>query len=179
MPLFFIRKFLFWVFIGNSFVILKIQAQPLPNRYVSNVFTSWNETQNVTFSTGVPRPNPGGGFYEWITGYPLNVREYQTTAINLRMNIFTPVGDTLSKRPVIIIAFGGGFLSGSKDHWSIRLMAQELTKRGFVTAVIDYRLGMNIFNADLAMRAVYRGLQDGRSAVRFLKLMPQDQTCTE
>jgi hypothetical protein len=169
MPLVFIRKFLFWVIVGNSFVILKIQAQPLPNRYVSNVFTSWNETQNVTFSTGVPRPNPGGGFYEWITGYPLNVREYQTTAINLRMNIFTPVGDTLSKRPVIIIAFGGGFLSESKDHWSIRLLAQELTKRGFVTAVIDYRLGMNIFNADLAMRAVYRGLQDGRSAVRFFK----------
>lgn len=169
MPLLFIRKFLFWVCISYSFLILKIHAQPLPNRYVSNVFTSWNETQNVTFSTGVPRPNPGGGFYEWITGYPLNVREYQTTAINLRMNIFTPVGDTLSKRPVIIIAFGGGFLSGSKDHWSIRLLAQELCKRGFVTAVIDYRLGMNIFNADLAMRAVYRGLQDGRSAVRFFK----------
>ena len=93
------------------------------------VFTNWTETTDITFSTGVPRPNPGGGFYEWITGYPLNVREYQTTAVNLKMNIFTPTSDTLSKRPVIIIAFGGGFLSGSKDHWSIRLLAQNLAKR--------------------------------------------------
>lgn len=144
-------------------------GQSLPNRYVSPVFSNWTETTNITFSTGVPRPNPGGGFYEFITGYPLNVREYQTTPVNLKMNIFTPQGDTLSKRPVIIIAFGGGFLSGSKDHWSIRLLAQELAKRGFVTAVIDYRLGMNIFDSQLAMRAVYRGLQDGRSAVRFFK----------
>lgn len=146
-----------------------LNTQSLPDRYHSAVFSNWTETTNITFSTGVPRPNPGGGFYEWITGYPLNVREYQTTAINLKMNIFTPTGDTLSKRPVIIIAFGGGFLSGSKDHWSIRLLAQNLAKRGFVTAVIDYRLGMNIFDAQLAMRSVYRGLQDGRSAVRFFK----------
>ncbi|MBK6783826.1 MAG: alpha/beta hydrolase [Saprospiraceae bacterium] len=146
-----------------------LTSQPLPDRYHSMVFTNWTETTDITFSTGVPRPNPGGGFSEWITGDPLNVTEYQTTAVNLKMNIFTPTGDTLSKRPVIIIAFGGGFLSGSKDHWSIRLLAQNLAKRGFVTAVIDYRLGMNIFDDQLAMRAVYRGLQDGRSAVRFFK----------
>jgi len=41
--------------------------------------------------------------------------------------------------------------------------------RGFVTAVIDYRLGMNVFDDALSMRAVYRGVQDGRSAVRFFK----------
>ncbi|MFZ1703244.1 MAG: alpha/beta hydrolase [Saprospiraceae bacterium] len=161
------RKYLYLALI--IFFQLDMFSQPLADRYHSQVFTQWSETTNITFSTGVPRPNPGGGFYEWVTGYPLNVKEYQTTTINLKMNIFQPVGDTLSKRPVIIIAFGGGFLSGSKDHWSIRLLAQELAKRGFVTAVIDYRLGMNIFNAQLAMRSVYRGLQDGRSAVRFFK----------
>ncbi|MBK9733703.1 MAG: carboxylesterase family protein [Saprospiraceae bacterium] len=144
-------------------------TQPPVNRYTVNLFPNITETTNVLFSTNVPRPNPGGGFYETITGYPLNVDEFSTTPINLYMNIFQPTGDTLKKRPVIIISFGGGFVAGSKDHWSIRLMAQELAKRGFVTAVIDYRLGMNIFDEELSKRAVYRGVQDARSAVRFFK----------
>lgn len=154
----------FWILIP-----ILLFAQPPTNRYVAPLFSSVTETNSVLFSSNVPRPNPGGGFYEFITGLPLNVREYQSTNINLFMNIFQPSGDTLSKRPVVIICFGGGFISGSKDHWSIRLIAQELAKRGFVTAVIDYRLGMNIFDEDLSKRAVYRGIQDGRSAVRFFK----------
>ncbi len=149
--------------------IFEGKAQPPMNRYTAALFPNVTETTNVLFSTNVPQPVPGGGFYEGITGYPLNVNEYETTNVNLYMNIFRPTGDTLSKRPVAIICFGGGFITGSKDHWSIRLLAQELAKRGFVTAVIDYRLGMNIFDEALSMRAVYRGIQDGRSAVRFFK----------
>ena len=144
-------------------------AQSLPNRYQEDVFDTWTETSEVLFSTDVPQPVPGGGFYEWLTGYPLNVDEFETTDEDLYMDIFQPDGDTLSMRPLIIICFGGGFLTGSKDHWSIRLLAEQLARRGFVTATIDYRLGMNIFDSDLSNRAVYRGLQDGRSAVRFFR----------
>ncbi len=162
-------KFRYCIFLQIILNYAVVTAQPPTNRYTFPLFPSVSETTNVLFSSNVPRPNPGGGFYENITGYPLNVDEFATTNVNLYMNIFQPVGDTLSKRPVVIICFGGGFITGSKDHWSIRLIAQELAKRGFVTAVIDYRLGMNIFDADLSKRAVYRGIQDGRSAVRFFK----------
>ncbi len=144
-------------------------AQPPAGRYTSEIFTAINETNDIQFSTAVPQPNPGGGFYEFITGLPLNVDEFATTPIDLKMDIFEPQGDTLSKRPLVILAFGGGFLSGERTYWSIRLLAQELAKRGFVTASIDYRLGMNIFDEDLSKRAVYRGVQDGRSAVRFFR----------
>ncbi len=143
-------------------------GQLLPNRYNESIFTNIQKT-NVLFSTGVPQPVPGGGFYELITGYPLNAREYQTTNENLTMDIYQPIGDTICARPVIIICFGGGFLTGSRNHWSIVLLAEELAKRGFVTAAIDYRLGMNMFDSSLVKRAVYRGLQDGRSAVRFFR----------
>ena len=149
-------------------ISLCLSAQSLPNRYQEEVFSSWTETTEL-FSTGVPQPVPGGGGYEWTTGYPLNVDEFITTSKNLYMDIYQPVGDTLSQRPLVIICFGGGFLDGSKDHWSIKLLAEKLAKKGFVTATIDYRLGMNIFDSDLANRAVYRGLQDGRSAVRFFR----------
>jgi Carboxylesterase family len=158
------------LFIAVSMQVLSyLSAQQFENRYISEVFPTITETTNVRFSTNVPQPKPGGGFYESITGYPINVQEYDSILINLNMNIFQPVGDTLSRRPVVIICFGGGFVAGSKDHWSMRLLAQSLAKRGFVTAVIDYRLGMNIFNKELSKRAVYRGVQDGRSAVRFFK----------
>lgn len=150
-------------------MVAQSHAQFNPQRYVQEIYPNITETTNVLFSSNVPRPNPGGGFYESITGYPLNVREYEFTNVNLFMNIFQPQGDTTSKRPVVIVCFGGGFVTGSKDHWSIRLIAQQLARRGFVTAVIDYRLGMNIFDEDLSKRAVYRGIQDGRSAVRFFR----------
>lgn len=144
-------------------------GQPPTDRYQAALFTTVVETGPILFSSGVPQPNEGGGFYEFITGYPLNVDEFDTSPVDLSMNIFEPEGDTLSQRPVIIICFGGGFLSGSKDHWSIRLLCQQLARRGYVTAAIDYRLGMNVFDEDLAMRAVYRGVQDARSAVRFFR----------
>ena len=163
-----LRYHLFLTVLGLAYSGI-ISAQYINGRYITEIFNNYTETSNVQFSTNVPRPNPGGGFYETITGLPLNVREYQFTNINLAMDILQPEGDTISKRPLVIICFGGGFVTGNRQYWSMRLIAEELVKRGFVTALIDYRLGMNIFNQELAKRAVYRGLQDGRSAVRFFR----------
>ena len=155
--------------ISLLFLTICLSGQSLPNRYIDSIFTEITETEEVLFSTDVPQPKPGGGFWEWISGYPLNVKEYDNDTINLYMDIFEPTGDTLSARPLAIICFGGGFLAGSKDHWSIRLLAQGLAHRGFVTATIDYRLGMNIFDSDLATRAVYRAVQDSRAVIRYFK----------
>jgi hypothetical protein len=157
-----------------SFLIIIILSQSaagqiLPNRYIDQVFSTFVETQNVQFSTQVPQPKPGGGFYEFITGLPLNAQEDNFDLVDLRMDIFQPQGDTMELRPLIIIAFGGGFLDNDRFDPFIRLLAQNLALRGFVTASIDYRLGMNIFDEELSKRAVYRGLQDGRSAVRYFK----------
>lgn len=150
------------------FLPFSLIGQPPTDRYQVDLFNV-TEINDITFSSGVPQPNEGGGFYEFITGFPLNVEEYNTSPVDLKMDIFLPAGDTLEKRPLVIVCFGGGFLSGSKDHWSMRLICQNLAKRGYVAAAIDYRLGMNIFDSDLANRAVYRGLQDARSAVRFFR----------
>lgn len=151
------------------FVSTVLGGQSLPNRYQEDVFTSWTKTSEVLFSANVPQPEPGGGIYELILGLPVNVDEFNTTDVNLYMDIYEPTGDTLSQRPLMIICFGGGFVTGSKDHWSIVRLAEQLAKRGFVVATIDYRLGMNLFDADLSNRAVYRGTQDGRTAVRYFR----------
>ena len=144
-------------------------SQPLPDRYRTLVFDGFVETPDILFSEDVPQPTPGGGFWELITGYPLNADDTETTPVDLYMNIFEPAGDTIEARPAVIICFGGGFLTGNRNYWSIRLLAEELAKSGFVTATIDYRLGFNIFDQDLAQRSVYRAIQDSRAAVKYLR----------
>ena len=95
--------------------------------------------------------------------------ENVTVNIDLELDLFEPTGDTLSKRPLVILAFGGGFLIGSKEDEDIQATCDSLARLGYVTASINYRLGMNILSTSSAERAVYRGVQDFSAAVRFFK----------
>jgi hypothetical protein len=104
----------------------------------------------------------------------------------LSLDIYKPVcSDTTVQRPLIIFIHGGAFLAGSKSDLSITRLCKEFAKRGYVTASINYRLGMVsdnkawscnypnyscIFTTDSAewIRAAYRGIQDAKGALRFL-----------
>ncbi len=97
------------------------------------------------------------------------VSENVTISQNLFMDIFEPEDDTLSKRPVVIFAFGGGFLIGGKDDEDAQTYCDSMAHTGYVAVSIDYRLGMNIANPASAVRAIYRAAQDYSAAVRFLK----------
>ncbi|MGB0167601.1 MAG: alpha/beta hydrolase fold domain-containing protein, partial [Luteibaculum sp.] len=83
---------------------------------------------------------------------------------------FPPLSDTLKSRPLIIWAHGGSFLGGTKDDADIVYFCKEFAERGFVTASINYRLGYEApIDSIAAVRTVYRALQDGRAAVRFMR----------
>ena len=97
------------------------------------------------------------------------VSENVTVSQNLFMDIFEPADDTLSKRPVVIFAFGGGFLIGGKDDEDAQTYCDSMAHTGYVAVSIDYRLGMNIASPSSAVRAIYRAAQDYSAAVRFLK----------
>ncbi|KOY84815.1 hypothetical protein AD998_00425 [bacterium 336/3] len=158
-------QLLLWCMAIPMFMI----AQSLPNRYKTELFTNaqLTITNNVTFSTNIPHVETTSLFGLQTA----NEDSYGNVTVNLQMNIYQPnsTSDTLTKRPVVIFCFGGGFVTGSKTEASMIQLCQAFARRGFVTATIDYRLGMNITNDELAKRAVYRGLQDGRSAVRFFR----------
>jgi acetyl esterase/lipase len=88
-------------------------------------------------------------------------------------------------RPALVLIHGGGFRAGSKDSEHIQRAATEWAQRGYVTAVIDYRLDPDskcvevlqghvaaehidvewarCFDAALAAR------HDAQAAVRFLR----------
>jgi predicted esterase len=104
------------------------------------------------------------------------------TTINkdLVMDIFMPpVTDTVQKRPVIILAHGGGFINvafmggtvlvGTMKNDDVQALADTLAHWGFVTACIEYRLGFNILSPSSLKRAVWRGAQDMSAAVRFFR----------
>jgi lysophospholipase L1-like esterase/dienelactone hydrolase len=92
--------------------------------------------------------------------------------------IYPSKADTLKHRPLLIFIHGGGFQSNSKTGSYNLKVCQAFAKRGYITATIDYRLGVEktgfedgksiATNKDFA-EALYRAQQDGRAAIRFFR----------
>ncbi len=100
-----------------------------------------------------------------------NINESSTKNRDLVMDMYYPKGDKNHNRPVIVFAHAGGFIVGNRKHQDMVSFCKYFAARGYVTVSIDYRQGFYMLD-DVAMhgtRAVYRGIQDGRSAVRFLR----------
>jgi predicted esterase len=137
-------------------IICNVSAQDY--RYVETIFPASVITSNVVYGTAPFLNAP-------------YVDETSTTTQNLVMDIFEPQGDMLNNRPAIIFAHGGGFLTGNRDVDDMVAFCDSLARKGYVTATIDYRQGVEVIdNSNLHYtRAAYRGLQDGRTAVRFLR----------
>jgi hypothetical protein len=150
------QKLLLIVFINIVFSVQLFSQLPYNNRYLSAVFDSITVDTNVVYGTAPALAFP-------------YLNEGNTVSEDLLVDIYQPYGDTLNKRPLIICAHSGSFLSGSKTNDDMVDFCDSLAHRGYVAASIDYRLGMNILSASSSIRAVYRGLQDGRAAVRFFK----------
>ncbi len=114
----------------------------------------------------------------------VNVQYGEATNINgdkeklLLDVIYPPKTDTLKNRPLLIFIHGGGFQSNSKNGVYSSTVCNSFSKRGYVTATIDYRLGVEKSvtedgkevrtNKDFA-EALYRAQQDGRAAIRFFR----------
>ena len=85
----------------------------------------------------------------------------------LLMDIYQPSGDTQARRPVIIFAHQGGFLTGSRTDAYMVNVCTRFARLGYVTASIEYRLGFFPFDTVNVAKAAIRGMQDqiGRAHV--------------
>ena len=138
-----------------------LQAQ----RYLSEIFPNVTVSSNIEYGKNITV----------ITGSP--------TMDTLRMDVYQPTGDTLSARPLIIVAHTGSFLpvpqngqaTGTKKDSVIVDLCTRFAKRGFVVASITYRKGWNPVSSVQEVRtgtllnAAYRGVQDMRTAVRYFR----------
>jgi len=136
---------------------LTLLAQPY--RYTQTQFGQSQVQTNVTY-----------GQAPFLQG-PLYTMEESTQWGTLMMDIYQPIGDACNLRPAVIMAHPGGFITGSRQVDDMKALCDSLARKGYVSATIDYRQGCGLTeNVALhAARAVYRGVQDGRAAVRYLR----------
>lgn len=135
-----------------------LTAQGQTRRYVGNIATSSTIMNNVVYGQAPFLNSP-------------YANETNTTVRDLVMDVYLPAGDAHPQRAAIIFAHAGGFFNGNRNHNDMVALCDSFARKGYVTATIDYRKGFwPITDAELhGTRAVYRGIQDGRSAVRYFR----------
>ena len=125
-------------------------------RYLDEVFDEVVKTEDVVYGNAPDLP-----FWFWV--------ESNTIDTDLYMDIYEPYGDMELNRPVIIFVHTGAFFSGHNELDDVVDLATSAAKRGYVAISLNYRLGLNVLSSYSAERAVYRAVQDGSAAVRFLR----------
>lgn len=138
-------------FLFVLFFVMLLHAQSYnPYRYSSRIFSSVSVYNNIQY----------GAAPQWVWPYWNE---------DLFMDVYTPVGDSIQNRPLVIFAHAGGFATGSKDVDNIVALCDSFARLGYVAASIDYRKGFNPLDSESAERAVYRGVQDAKAAIRYFK----------
>lgn len=124
---------------------------------------------------------------------------YAGTPTSLTLDLYKPLGDNNPRRPLMVLVHGGAWLTGCKEH--VAWLAIELAQRGYVVASVNYRKGWHkaasvdkpgpnaqdypsncLYAADSMelIRAIYRGQQDVKGAIRWLKARTAiDSTCNQ
>lgn len=121
-----------------------------PTRYRDEVFPTVTTTSDVVYGNA---PDQAG------------------VAVELKLDVYRPAGDTVTARPAIIWVHGGGFRSGSKTSPEIVDEATTFAKKGYVTFSISYRLSPNgcFPIAAECLEAITDAREDAQAAVRFLR----------
>jgi len=118
-------------------------------RYKADVFTGVKKT-TVEYAPTIGQ-----------TGFPLN----------LSMDVYEPIGDNLSARPVVILEHGGSFIFGDKSL--MQPYCELLARKGYVAASIQYRLFpfflLGIPDSFDIMDTAVKAVGDMKAAVRYFR----------
>jgi hypothetical protein len=151
------------------FVLVFSSQLTAQNRYLEEVFDNVTVTQDVQYATNITVITVP------VTGAP--------SPQNLVMDIYQPAGDEATQRPVIIMFHTGNFLpfpenggtGGTYRDSTVVGIARRLAKMGYVVGSATYRAGWNPVAPEQSTRvetlinAAYRGVQDARTAARFVR----------
>ena len=143
--------FLFSCLLANISTLLYAQCGSSA-RFQQQVFANITVTKDITYGSadrydilGINNPQP------------------------IKLDFYAPQGDTMQRRPLVILFFGGGFTLGDKGDADMKAWCDSLAHYGYAAASVNYRLGYSQLSGKSAVRATYRAVQDARAAVRFLK----------
>ena len=135
-------------------------------RYVADTFPTVQTTVGVEFGRNTA--------IDYSTGQ-------ESAPLPLYLDFYEPAGDAAAQRPLLILAFGGSFVTGTRQDADIVAICQAFARKGYATAAIDYRLvqpgakGLNYAllanRPDLLADELVRAANDLRAAVRFFRAM--------
>jgi para-nitrobenzyl esterase len=123
-----------------------------PLRYRDEIFSTVTKTADIAYGSAVDQ-----------TG----------TNVTLKLDVYRPAGDTVTKRPVIVWVHGGSFRAGSKTSPELVDEANTFARKGYVTASIDYRLSPTGCGGSApvgpCVNAINQAREDAQAAVRFFR----------
>lgn len=150
-----------------AFVLSAAQAwaQQPRVRFIDDVYGTLKVTKGVVYGANIP--------------YASNDPQ------QLKMDVYEPLGDTMAKRPVVILIHAGSFLNdlgftglnpfgNLSDNWLVEACS-TLARKGYVAIAMTHRKGWDptlLEQEDRArsiMQAVWRAQQDFRACVRYLR----------
>jgi poly(3-hydroxybutyrate) depolymerase len=131
-----------------------LHAQCDGTRYFNQIFNDYYVTENIVYGSNL---------------------NWQGESVDLLLDVYRPYGENQTfERPLVIVVHGGSFLGGSKNEQDVVPISRDLAKMGYVTASINYRLGIDplgaLFNGEVEFtQAVIRGFHDGKAAIRYFR----------
>jgi hypothetical protein len=162
------------IFTSLLFCSILVSSSIGQTRYIDPIFSSFDVTPNILYSQN----------FSVLLESSFGVIPTGTAPIPpLVFDLYEPTGDTEAERPLIIHLHTGTFApiihngnpTGMRQDFATTTICEEYAKRGYVVANLEYRLGWDpnlateAERATSLMKAVYRAIQDAKSAVRFFR----------
>ena len=159
------KKFNVFLLCFFSFLVTISKAQ---ERYLDSIFEEITIDSNIVYG---------------VNANILTVFQGQAIPQSLMLDLYQPQGDTIENRPIVLLFHSGMLLPfpqnlmpvGTRKDSAMVDIATKLTQRGYVVASCDYRLGweptapVQDLRKFSLVNAIYRGIQDARTAIRFFK----------
>jgi len=144
----------FLLFFLFSLTLIEASSQCVGPRYQTEIFDEVSVTSDLIYGS--------------------NTNIYDLSE-DLKLDVYEPTGDTVTGRALIIFAHGGSFVFGDKADPEMVLIGSDFAKMGYVTASINYRLGLtqnllfDLPDSIDAFAAIIRGVHDMKAAIRWFK----------
>lgn len=163
--------FFFWKKKKNVEMVRRIEFQiPTQNRYRYEVFHSYNLQKDIKYGKAngywTETPYLDDPYIEILAKGMVNLFRGEKD-LDLKLDLYQPVGDAHTLRPLVLLIHGGAFYIGNKQSPTEQIIADKLTKLGYVVASMDYRMGFKLKGEDIE-RSGYKAIQDAHAALRFL-----------
>ncbi|WP_025743056.1 T9SS type A sorting domain-containing protein [Aquimarina pacifica] len=164
-----------------------IQSQFLVESDGTYVITS--KTHELDYKPIVASPEWFKGFFRTLALFVTNDKtecELDSAILGqkIKLHIYYPTPDNAHNQdnydlPVIVFGYGGGFLNKWAAPQGIPpgndyKVPEYFAKRGYIVIAPEYRIGIDLHNAQLAERAIWRAVQDLRVTIRYARAYVSD-----